>query len=151
MRRKKSAVDSDYLRCALFMQTNEILYIQMPNFRMVLLSNRDADLPSHDDQGNPIHAHLVQLPTGQNAAAIYVSDEGNPPCIPGIFLHGKERGNYVYVPGQDPNLDPALYPMLFTRGQQGYSFGLELRNTAATEQVACDTSVCITILFTGHC
>lgn len=88
-----------------------------------------------DDQGGRIHIHRVPEPREQNIAAIWVSDEGEPPRYYGAWLSGRKKGEFRKLDTLDPNLDPSLYPLLFPRGQQGYKLRIPLKDAAFTEQV----------------
>jgi hypothetical protein len=103
-----------------------------------MLSNRDERIDEdalRDEHGDTIHIHRVPEPREQNIAAIWVADDGSPPLFYGAYLYGKQTGAFKELNVLDPNLDPALYPLLFPRGQQGYRRGLQLKGVQFTEQV----------------
>ncbi|KAH7703286.1 hypothetical protein AAVH_29542, partial [Aphelenchoides avenae] len=110
---------------------------ELPHFRLILLGNRDEAVDEAalmDDQGGRIHVHRVPEPREQNIAAIWVSDEGEPPRYYGAWLSGRKKGEFRKLDTLDPNLDPSLYPLLFPRGQQGYKQGIPLKDAAFTDQ-----------------
>ncbi|KAH7702260.1 Appr-1-p processing, partial [Aphelenchoides avenae] len=110
---------------------------ELPHFRLILLGNRDEAIDEDalmDDQGGRIHIHRVPEPREQNIAAIWVSDEGEPPRYYGAWLSGRKKGEFRKLDTLDPNLDPSLYPLLFPRGQQGYKLRIPLKDAAFTEQ-----------------
>jgi hypothetical protein len=110
----------------------------VPRFRLILLGNRDEAINEAaltDDTGGRIHIHRVPKPREQNIAAIWVADDGRPPLFYGVYLKGREKGDFKELDPLDPNLDPSLYPLLFPRGQQGYKRRIPLKSAAFTEQV----------------
>lgn len=95
----------------------------MPHFRFVLLERRKA-IEAGAKEAPSIHPHRLQLPSNdgkEQIGEIYFDELGmgeprGPE--PGIILTGKS-GRTMEMKIWDPNIDPAMFPLLFPRGQPG--------------------------------
>uniref|UniRef100_A0AC34RS69 ATP-dependent DNA helicase n=1 Tax=Panagrolaimus sp. JU765 TaxID=591449 RepID=A0AC34RS69_9BILA len=97
----------------------------VPEFRLTILTNREASaIPNLTDP--TIHPHRTEIPVNnEQVAVIWTSDDGNPPKTKGITLTGR-NGRIVEMHPFSPNVDPAFFPLLFPKGQQGYRYGIPL-------------------------
>lgn len=111
----------------------------LPEFEIVLLTNREADEAAITDPS--VHIHRTELPTGggtEAVAMIWVNDEGTLNPIDdqtGIRLHGRE-GGLVDFHHFNPNIFAACYPYLNPYGLQGYRYGMRYKDTAAAANPA---------------
>ena len=96
----------------------------MPNIRVTLLNDRRENIIVDPT----VHSHRTNLPTAEQVAMIWVSDEGQPPVFRGIVLEGKE-GGIKSLHYYNPNVDPLCYPLLFPKGTQGYLYNIPYKQT----------------------
>ena len=96
---------------------------KMPHFRMQLLEKSKA-IEAGAIQVPGIHPHRLLLPSKdgkQQIGQIYFDETGmgEPPNAErGIFLTGK-MGRVKEMKYWDPNVDTAMFPVFFSKGQPG--------------------------------
>uniref|UniRef100_A0AC34GVC6 Uncharacterized protein n=1 Tax=Panagrolaimus sp. ES5 TaxID=591445 RepID=A0AC34GVC6_9BILA len=84
----------------------------------------DNEIPHAVNITDPgIHSHRTEVPTAEQVGIMWDSNVGNPPKTRGVLLNGRD-GHLVRMHPLNPNVDPALYPLLYTRGNQGYRLGI---------------------------
>jgi hypothetical protein len=115
----------------------DALGCDMPNFRMTLMSKRKAVEEGADIPAG-IHDHRLLLPTEQGLAqcgTVHFIEAGDaaPPAEKGIVLYGRD-GRFVDFLHFDPNIDPAMFPLLFPYGQRTYEHGIPLATTEEQQQ-----------------
>jgi hypothetical protein len=97
---------------------------------MILLSNRELQEAALQETPGVTIINTADLrtnePISNQVAAIWVGDEGEPPEFNGVWLNGKEGRVVEYEkPEGNPNIDPAVFPLLFPKGTQGHRWGLK--------------------------
>jgi hypothetical protein len=97
---------------------------------MILLSNRELQEAAFQNAPGVSIINTADLrtnePISNQVAVIWVGDEGEAPEFNGIWLNGKEGRIVEYEkPEGNPNIDPAVFPLLFPKGTQGFRWGLK--------------------------
>lgn len=65
------------------------------------------------------------LPVANEVAAVFVSDDGEPPFDRDIAVHPKGDHNLQNLSILSPNCDPMTYPLLFPHGDPGWQRGID--------------------------
>uniref|UniRef100_A0A1I8AIP3 ATP-dependent DNA helicase n=1 Tax=Steinernema glaseri TaxID=37863 RepID=A0A1I8AIP3_9BILA len=92
---------------------------KVPNFRVILLTNRDAQKVDISDPS--IHPHRTESPEDPQVAVIWQSDDGQPPAYDGLIMYANAGRRYELT-DLSPHTFTACFPMLNPRGIQGYTF-----------------------------
>jgi len=103
---------------------------ELGKFRMILLDKqRVKEAGVVADPAIHPHRHTLDRhdPDLRQVAQVYYDDAGNLPPgeDKGIWLTGKQ-GRIAYMPWCNPNIDRALFPLLFPRGQLAYQSQIRL-------------------------
>lgn len=65
------------------------------------------------------------LPVANEVAAVFVSEDGEPPFARDIAVHPLGDAGLQNLSILSPNCDPMVYPLLFPHGDQGWQIGLQ--------------------------
>lgn len=82
------------------------------NIKMWITKDRAPDLRRYN------------LPVATEIAAVFVSEDGDPPINRDICVHNKNDGSVQNIPFYSPNCDPMTYPILFPFGDLGWTSGI---------------------------
>ncbi|GBM14378.1 hypothetical protein AVEN_246551-1 [Araneus ventricosus] len=97
-----------YLQMHQLIQSNPTV-----NVKMIFMEHPDLDM------------HRYNVPTSRTeVAAIFVGDDGEPPANRDIYIYPIGEGCKNISPLNQCN-DPMVYPLLFPRGEQGWSNEME--------------------------
>jgi hypothetical protein len=102
----------------------------LPRYRLTLLNDREAG-PALDPSA---HSHTTNLPVANQVGMIWVDDGNEVPEHRGVWLEGRGQRGYVKLQRWDPNLEPICFPLLFPRGQQGWTLGIRTSRHALARE-----------------
>ncbi len=91
--------------------------------KMYITKDRQCDLRRYN------------LPVANEVAAVFVSEDGEPPFDRDIAIHQKSDSVTQHLSIISPNCDPMIYPLLFPHGDPGWQRGL-LKNSTTLSQEA---------------
>jgi len=105
---------------------------QLPQYRVIFEKRRRGEL--RDEQGNRLD-NPTDIPISEQPVAIWV-DDGNqlPPEDHGIWLENRNGRGFVRYGKWDPITWPAVFPVIFPRGQYGFRPGLRPAITGAPDR-----------------
>lgn len=76
------------------------------------------------------------LPIANEVAAVFVSEDGEPPFARDICVHPYGEASLQNINIISPNCDPMTYPLLFPHGEFGWQPGIEKKSNKLADDEA---------------